>query len=87
MIFAILVSIGYAALNKNLSISGEDFLRSHGNVRITGIKMNTTENDGNFTYNLEYSKKAVKVYFTLPNASSSVAYNIKITNSTQIAYK
>ena len=82
MILAILVSMGYAALNKKLSISGETFLRSHGNVRITGIKMNTTESDGNFTYNSEYSKRGTKVFSTLLNIDSNINYTVQINNTT-----
>ena len=82
MILAIFVSMGYAALNKKLSISGETFLRSHGNVRITGIKMNTTESDGNFTYNPEYSKRGTKVFSTLLNIDSNINYTVQINNTT-----
>ena len=87
MILTILISIGYSALNKNLSISGEAFLRSHGNVRIIGIKMNTTESDGNFTYNPEYSKRGTKVFSILPNIDSKINYTVQMNNTTGVKYK
>ena len=86
-ILTILISIGYSALNKNLSISGEAFLRSRGNVRITGIKMNTTESDGNFTYNPEYSKRGTKVFSILPNIDSKINYTVQMNNTTGVKYK
>ena len=82
-----MISMGYAALNKNLSISGEAFLRSRGNVRITGIKMNTTESDGNFTYNPEYSKRGTKVFSILPNIDSKINYTVQMNNTTGVKYK
>ena len=82
MILAILVSMGYAALNKKLSISGETFLRSHENVRITGLKINTTEIDENFTHNHEYSKRGTKVFSTLLNIDSKINYTVQINNTT-----
>ena len=86
-ILIIMISMGYAALNKNLSISGEAFLRSRGNVRITGIKMNTTESDGNFTYNPEYSKRGTKVFSILPNIDSKINYTVQMNNTTGVKYK
>lgn len=81
-ILTILISIGYSALNNNLSISGEAFLRSRGNVRITGIQMNTAESDGNFAYNPEYSKRGTKVFSILPNIDSKINYTVQINNTT-----
>ena len=86
-ILTILISIGYSALNNNLSISGEAFLRSRGNVRITGIQMNTTESDGNFTYNPEYSKRGTKVFSILPNIDSKINYTVQMNNTTGVKYK
>ena len=82
MILAILFSMGYAPLNKKVSLSGETFLRSHENVRITGIKMNTTEIDENFTHNHEYSKRGTKVFSTLLNIDSKINYTVQINNTT-----
>ena len=86
-ILTILISIGYSALNNNLSISGEAFLRSRGNIRITGIQMNTTESDGNFTYNPEYSKRGTKVFSILPNIDSKINYTVQMNNTTGVKYK
>ena len=60
MILTLLISIGYAALNQNLNVSGEAFLRAHGNVRITGLKSSSSASEGFETYTPEYSKKGTK---------------------------
>lgn len=70
MVLAIVLSIGYAALNQNLSISGEAFIRVKEDVRITGIASSSSESEGYETYTPEYYKKSLKLYNTLPNADS-----------------
>ena len=85
-ILTILISIGYSALNQNLSVSGEAFLRSKGNVRISRIEMSNAENDGYETYNPEYSKKGTKTYSTLSNKNSTITYTVQITNTTGAKY-
>ena len=82
-----MISMGYAALNKNLSISGEAFLRVQESVRITGIKLNTAANEGYETYIPEYSKRTTKAYSTLPLETSSTTYTAQITNLTGVKYK
>ena len=85
-ILTILISIGYSALNQNLSVSGEAFLRSKGNVRISRIEMSNAENDGYETNNPEYSKKGTKTYSTLSNKNSTITYTVQITNTTGAKY-
>ena len=86
-ILTILISIGYSALNQNLSVSGEAFLRSHGNVRITGVKSSSSASEGFESYTPEYSKKGTKTFTTLPNSSSSVTYTVQMNNTTGVKYK
>ena len=86
-ILTVLISIGYSALNQNLSVSGEAFLRAKDNIRISRIEISDAANDGYETYNPEYSKRTTKMYTTLPKDDSSVTYTVKVTNSTGIRYK
>ena len=86
-ILTILISVGYSALNQNLSVSGEAFLRAKDNIRISRIELSDAANDGYETYNPEYSKRTTKMYTTLPKDDSSVTYTVKVTNSTGIRYK
>lgn len=87
MLLAIVLSIGYAALNQNLSISGEAFIRVKEDVRITGIASSGSESEGYETYTPEYYKKSLKLYNTLPNAASKITYAGEISNTTSIKYK
>ena len=86
-LLTILVSIGYAALNQNLSVSGEAFLRVKENIRISKAETSIQDNNGYYTYNPEYSKKGTKMYSTLPDENSSVIYKVEITNTTGAKYK
>ena len=86
-ILTVLISVGYSALNQNLSVSGEAFLRAKDNIRISRIELSDATNDGYETYNPEYSKRTTKMYTTLPKDDSSVTYTVKVTNSTGIRYK
>ena len=86
-ILTILISIGYAALNTNLNVSGEAFIRAKDNVRISRVDLSDAANDGYETYNPEYSKRTTKIYTTLPKDNSSVTYTVKVTNSTGVKYK
>ena len=49
--------------------------------------MNTTESDGNFTYNPEYSKRGTKVFSILPNIDSKINYTVQMNNTTGVKYK
>ena len=86
-ILTILISIGYAALNTNLNVSGEAFIRAKDNVRISRVDLSDAANDGYETYNPEYSKRTTKIYATLPKNNSSITYTVKVTNSTGVKYK
>ena len=86
-LLTILVSIGYAALNQNLSVSGEVFLRVKENIRISKAETSIQDNNGYYTYNPEYSKKGTKMYSTLPDENSSIIYKVEITNTTGAKYK
>ena len=49
--------------------------------------MNTTESDGNFTYNPEYSKRGTKVFSILSNIDSKINYTVQMNNTTGVKYK
>jgi len=78
-------SYGYAALNTSLSISGEAYVRVEEGVRITDIKIVSSENGGFATYNPKYSKDTTSMFVTLPT-NSSIIYEIEVTNKTTQDY-
>jgi len=81
-LIVIFTSFGYAAVNTSLSISGEAYVRVEENIRVTGIKVISSENGGYATYNPKYSKDTTTMFVTLPNIDSSVTYEIEVTNNT-----
>lgn len=78
----LLTSYGYAALNTELQLSGEAYVRIDADIRITDIKVLSSGNGGYATYNPDYSKDTTTMHVTLPNRNSSVTYEIELTNRT-----
>jgi len=88
-IFSILAmlftSYGYAALNTKLSISGEAYVRSEADIRITDMKLSSITSGGYETYNSKYSKYTNNMFVTLP-ASGSAIYEVEVTNKSTDEY-
>ena len=82
----IFTSYGYAALNTDLSISGEAYVRVDEDIRITNINVVSSENQGYETYNSKYSKDTTSMFTTLPTANSSVTYEITVKNKSSDRY-
>ena len=82
----IFTSYGYAALNTDLSISGETYVRVDKDIRITNINVVSSENQGYETYNSKYSKDTTSMFTTLPNNNSSVTYEITVKNKSSDRY-
>ena len=80
------LSIGYSALNTNLSISGEAYVRVPADVRITSVSL-IDISDGKEIYNSTYSKEATNMFISLPNKDSYAIYEITITNNSNKRYK
>ena len=80
------LSIGYSALNTDLSISGEAYVRVPSDVRITNISLIDISN-GKEIYNSKYSKEATNMFISLPNKDSYAIYEVTITNSSNKRYK
>jgi len=88
-IFIILVmlftSYGYAALNTKLSISGEAYVRSEADIRVTALRLSSIETGGYETYNSKYTINTVSTFVTLPSNKSAI-YEIEVTNNTNEEY-
>lgn len=82
----IFTSYGYAALNTDLSISGEAYVRVDRDIRITNIKQVTSENQGYETYNSKYSKDTTSIFSTLPNTNSTITYEVTVKNKSSDRY-
>lgn len=86
VIAIIFTSYGYAALNTELSISGEAYVRVETDIRVTNIKVLSSENKGYETYNNKYTKDTTSTFVTLPDSNSKLTYEIEITNDSNSVY-
>lgn len=86
VIAIIFTSYGYAALNTELSISGEAYVRVETDIRVTDIKILSSENKGYETYNNKYTKDTTSTFVTLPDSNSKLTYEIEITNDSNSRY-
>lgn len=76
------ISIGYSAFSTSLSISGDAFVRTNGNLRITNLELIDKQNGGLEQYNSSYSNSLTSMFVYLPNTNSSVTYRVTVTNKT-----
>ena len=76
----IFLTIGYAQFTNQLGIYGiSATVRVHKDVRIGGISLSNATNDGISNYE-EYNVKDIYSSVTLPNANSSITYDVKVLN-------
>ncbi len=82
----IFMSIGYSALNRNLTISGEVIVGIPSDIRITNIEMKSVENEAYFTYSPIFTNTTSQTSVTLLNANSTITIVIEVTNNTSDYY-
>lgn len=80
-VFTISLSVGYAALNSSLKISGEANFRVEADIRITDIRLYETTNMALENYKSKYSKDTITMGADLKQIDSTISYKVKITNS------
>ncbi len=80
------MSIGYAALNVELSISGEAIVHVHKDIRITSISMKNISNGASTLYTPSYIDTTSNIGVVLPNSNSEITIVIEITNDTTDYY-
>ena len=85
IIVVLSLSIGYSALNTDLSISGEAIVRADSDIRITDVTLMTTNNGAVEIYTSNYSKNDIQLFVNLP-INSSITYEIEITNNSEFDY-
>ncbi len=85
-ISVLFMSIGYASLNTELTISGEAIVSINKSIKITNINIKEQLNDAYETYNSSFSSDSCELHINLPNLNSSTTYTLSITNSTTNTY-
>ena len=81
-----LISIGHAALNTTLSISGTAITRAKSDIRVKNITLKSTSNHGSEEYGSRYSKENTITSVNLPYETSTVTYTVTIHNYSNITY-
>ncbi len=82
----IFMSIGYSALNSELSISGEALVEPVTEIKITNITTLSAEDGAFTTYNPTFTKNTSNTSVTLPNENSNITLILEVTNSTSDYY-
>ena len=76
----IFLTIGYSQFSAQLGIYGIGAtVRAHKDVRVVGIYLSNATNDGISHYE-DYNVKDIYSSVTLPNANSSITYDVKVLN-------
>ena len=81
------MSIGYSALNTNLTLSGEAYVRVDTDIRITALNTLEATNGAYENYNSKYTKETILMAVTLPNLDSTIIYEATIANKSDKKYK
>jgi len=81
VVLILLNTFAYSALATNLSITGEAVMRAVSDIRVTNITFDSAENDATLYYESKYTKDTITNGFILPNANSSISYNVTIKNN------
>ena len=79
--FTLCLSVGYAALNSDLKISGEANFRVVKDIRITDVSLYETTNLGLENYTSKYSKDTITIGSDLKQVNSTISYKVKVQNS------
>ena len=79
-IFVLSFSVGYAALNREIKISGEASFRPQEDIRITNVELSEIVNNALENYESDYSKNTIKLGVDLKELASKITYKVEITN-------
>ena len=80
-------SIVYSALNSEMLINGDAYVRVKSDIRITDLKLVDQTGGAYETYNSDYSKNTTSMQITLPSSESAMIYEVTITNKGDIDYE
>ncbi len=81
----IFMTIGYSALNTNLTISGNLSIRPDDKLYISNIKLYSS-NEAEILQEASFTDRTTSINMNVPNSTSSFTYEITITNTTDKHY-
>ncbi len=86
LFFVSFMSIGYSALNTDLTISGNVVVNPAKQIQVSSITVKEFVDGAYETYSSDFTKDSTEVHVTLPNNSSKVIYEITLNNTTPNSY-
>ena len=78
-IVIVLLTIGWSAFKSSMLVDSYAFVRNPSEVRVTGFALSQVSNDGIGTYE-DFGVDYITADATLPNANSTITYEVQITN-------
>ena len=79
----LLLSIGFSSLSTNLNASSSAIVRLVKDIRVTGAVLETTSSSGASNWS-EYDVNNLIASVNLPNSSSTVSYDVEVTNISNV---
>ncbi len=83
----IFMSIGYSALNSEISISGEALVHVPKSIDITNVYTKNSINGASEVYTTLFTEKTSNMGIMLPNDNSEITIVVEITNETSDYYQ
>ena len=84
LVLIILTSIAYSGLATSASITSEAIFRVKANIRVTDIRLKQATSGAVIQYESEYDVNSITSGFNLASTSSTISYEVDITNNGEI---
>ena len=78
------ISVGYSALNQNLTISGEAHFRIESDIRITNINLLNRTYNATTLYRPDFSRDTIITGINLPELNSTITFEVTVQNFVDI---
>ncbi len=85
-ICVLFMSIGYASLNTELTISGDAVVKAPTGIKITNISLLSSEGGAYATYIPTFTDSMSNISASLPNQDSKITFTVEITNYSDVYY-
>ncbi len=82
----LLMSIGYSALNTDLSISGEALVAPNRTIKVSSVTLKSFSYGSYEIYSPTFTNDQTNLSVFLPYGTSNIVYEIEITNETDYYY-
>lgn len=80
LILFMTTTIAYSGLSTKLAITSEAMFRPNTDIRVTKIKLESSEGNALENYSPKYNVNTTTTGFTLPDINSSITYRVTVTN-------